>query len=71
MIEITGLRNPCKQLDHFQKGLMAATLDRDAEGRLIRKAGVMGIVLEGGIVRVGDAICLELPPGPHRPLEPV
>ena len=71
VIEITGLRNPCKQLDHFQKGLMAATLDRDAEGRLIRKAGVMGIVLEGGIVRVGDAICLELPPGPHRPLEPV
>ena len=71
VIEITGLRNPCKQLDHFQKGLMAATLDRDAEGRLIRKAGVMGIVLEGGIVRAGDAISLELPREPHRPLEPV
>lgn len=71
VIEITGLRNPCKQLDHFQKGLMAATLDRDLEGRLIRKAGVMGIVLAGGIVRAGDAIFLELPPEPHRPLEPV
>jgi MOSC domain-containing protein YiiM len=71
VIEITGLRNPCKQLDQFQKGLMAATLDRDAEGSLVRKAGVMGVVLAGGIVRAGDAICLELPPEPHRPLEPV
>jgi MOSC domain-containing protein YiiM len=71
VIEITGLRNPCKQLDQFQKGLMAATLDRDAEGSLVRKAGVMGVVLAGGIVRAGDAICLERPPEPHRPLEPV
>ena len=71
LIEITGLRNPCKQLDQFQQGLMAATLERDGEGRLIRKAGVMGIVLAGGIVRAGDAIWLELPPEPHRPLEPV
>lgn len=71
LIEITGLRNPCRQLDQFQKGLMAATLDRDPQGRLIRKAGVMAIVIESGIVRAGDAIMLELPPGPHIALAPV
>lgn len=71
LIEITGLRNPCLQLDKFRKGLMAATLERDPEGRLIRKAGVMAIVIEGGIVRAGDAISLELPPEPHIRLAPV
>jgi MOSC domain-containing protein YiiM len=71
IVEITGLRNPCVQLDRFQKGLMAATLDRDANGGLVRKAGVMAIVLEGGEVRLGDPIRVELPDGPHRPLTPV
>ncbi|HEV7252617.1 MAG TPA: MOSC domain-containing protein [Mesorhizobium sp.] len=71
VVEITGLRNPCRQLDGFQDGLMAAVLDRDAEGRLIRKAGVMGVVLEGGVVRPGDAIAVALPPLPHRRLERV
>jgi MOSC domain-containing protein YiiM len=70
-VEITGLRNPCVQLDTFQKGLMAATLDKDADGNLIRKAGVMGIVLVGGEIRPGDAIAIELPVGAHRPLQPV
>lgn len=70
-IEITGLRNPCLQLDHFQDGLMGATLDRDAEGNLVRKAGIMGIVLEGGTVQVGDTIEVTLPPEPHKPLERV
>ena len=70
-LEITGLRNPCVQLDTFQKGLMAATLDKDADGNLIRKAGVMGIVLTGGDVFPGDPIGIELPPLPHRPLAPV
>ncbi|MEM7802648.1 MAG: MOSC domain-containing protein [Chloroflexota bacterium] len=70
-IEITGLRNPCKQLDHFQDGLMAATLDRDDAGNLIRKAGVMGIVLEGGTIRRGDSIEVALLPLPHKPLERV
>lgn len=71
IVEITGLRNPCYQLDHIQPGLMAATLDRDAQGNVIRKAGVMGIVITGGVVRLGDAIRVQLPPEPHRPLEPV
>ena len=70
-VEVTGLRNPCSQLDDFQPGLMAATLGRDEQGRLIRKAGVMGIVLAGGTVRPGDSIRVELPPEPRRPLVPV
>lgn len=70
-VEITGLRNPCVQLDTFQKGLMAATLDKDASGNLIRKAGIMSIVLVGGEVKAGDPITVELPAGDHRPLQPV
>lgn len=70
-VEVTGLRNPCSQLDSIHEGLMAATLDRDANGALIRKAGVMSVVLEGGMVRAGDAIVVELPPEPHQPLERV
>ncbi|MBN9386793.1 MAG: MOSC domain-containing protein [Chloroflexi bacterium] len=71
VIEITGLRNPCLQLDGFQPGLMKAVLDRDAQGNLVRKAGVMTIVITGGVVRPGDPITIELPPEPHKPLEPV
>jgi MOSC domain-containing protein YiiM len=70
-IEVTGLRNPCAQLDRFQQGLTAAMLDRAADGSLIRKAGVMGVVLAGGVVRPGDPITVTLPPGAHRPLQPV
>jgi MOSC domain-containing protein YiiM len=70
-VEVTGLRNPCAQLDGIQRGLMAATLDRDEEGTLVRKAGVMAIVLTSGEVRPGDPIRVELPPLPHRRLEPV
>jgi len=71
VIEVTGLRNPCAQLDGFQQGLMAAVLDRDAEGNLVRKAGIMAIVLSGGEIRPGDAITVELPPPPHHALGPV
>ena len=70
-LEVTGLRNPCRQLDLFQAGLMQAVLDRDEQGRLVRKAGVMSIVLASGLVRAGDSIRIELPPEPHRGLEPV
>lgn len=71
VVEVTGLRNPCAQLDGIQQGLMAATLDRDADGNLIRKAGVMAIVLTGGEVRPNDPIRVELPAEPHTPLAPV
>jgi hypothetical protein len=71
VVEVTGLRNPCRQLDGLQIGLMAATLDRAADGSLIRKAGVMAIVVTGGIIGPGDPIHVELPPRPHVPLQPV
>lgn len=71
VVEITGLRNPCIQIDRFHKGLMAATLDKDPDGNLIRKAGVMSVVLADGDVRAGDAVRVELPAGLHRPLLPV
>jgi MOSC domain-containing protein YiiM len=70
-VQVTGLRNPCVQLDRFMPGLMAATLDRDATGGLIRKAGIMAVVLQGGVVRPGDPIEVVLPPEPHRRLLPV
>ncbi|HEX8432919.1 MAG TPA: MOSC domain-containing protein [Longimicrobium sp.] len=70
-VEVTGLRNPCSQLDAFQPGLMAAVLGRDARGGLVRKAGIMATVLAGGDVRPGDEIVVELPPEPHRPLDRV
>lgn len=71
IVEVKGLRNPCFQLDSLRAGLMAATLDKDSDGNLIRKAGVMGIVITGGEVRPGDAIRLELPAEPHLPLPTV
>lgn len=71
VIELTGLRNPCSQLDRFQRGLTAAVLDRDAAGRLVRKAGVMAVVLAAGPVLPGDPIRIERPGGIARPLEPV
>ncbi len=70
-IMITGLRNPCKQLDSLKEGLMKAVLDKDEEGNLIRKAGVMGIVLEGGEVKIGNSITVELPSKPYQKLERV
>lgn len=71
LVEITGLRNPCQQLNGLQEGLMGAVLDRDDQGRLIRLAGIMGVVVEGGELLVGAEIAIELPPKPHHPLEPV
>lgn len=71
VIEVTGLRNPCVQLDGIAQGLMAATLDRDEQGNLVRQAGVMSIVLAGGDVRPGDPIRVALPPWPQCPLAPV
>ncbi len=71
VVEVTGLRNPCVQLDRISRGLMAATLDRDEHGDLVRRAGVMAIVAAGGQVRPGDGLEVEEPAGPHRPLRPV
>jgi MOSC domain-containing protein YiiM len=70
-IELTGLRNPCVQIDRFQRGLLGAVLDRGPDGHLVRKAGVMAVVVAPGEVRAGDEVAVHLPPGPHRPLERV
>ncbi len=71
VLEVTGLRNPCAQIDNWQKGLLSAVLDRGANGELIRKSGIMSVVLRGGQVRAGDRIIVELPPPPFVPLERV
>jgi MOSC domain-containing protein YiiM len=71
VVEITGLRNPCVQLDDLQKGLLAQVLQRGPDGSVIRRAGVMAIVHAGGVVRAGDPIAVAPPAGPHLVLEPV
>jgi MOSC domain-containing protein YiiM len=71
VIELTGLRNPCAQLDGLQRGLLAATLARDESGALVRKAGVMAVVVASGDVRPGDAVAVDVPAGLTRALEPV
>lgn len=71
VLRLTGLRNPCEQLDRFQPGLMAALVHRAPDGRLVRKAGVMSVVVSGGEVRPGDELRVRLPAEPHRALERV
>jgi len=70
-LEVTGLRNPCRQLDGLAPGLMAAVLGRDELGGLVRKAGIMAIVVTGGLVATADPITVELPPQPYVRLAPV
>ena len=69
VIELTALRNPCNQIDDYQKGLLNAVVDRGEEGNIIRKAGVMGIVLMGGTIRPRDSIIFDIPAEPHHQLE--
>ncbi|NUP17214.1 MAG: MOSC domain-containing protein [Streptomyces sp.] len=71
VLEVTGLRNPCLQIDNFQAGLLKQVVGRDEAGNIVHKAGIMSIVREGGVVRPGDTIEAELPSGPHKPLERV
>jgi hypothetical protein len=71
LVEVTGLRNPCVQIEAFQPGLLKAVLGRDADGNLIRKAGVMAVVLQGGEVHPGDSIGITFPALPYRALERV
>ena len=71
VLEVTGLRNPCAQIERFRPGLLAAVLDRGPNGELIRYAGIMTLARMGGAIRPGDQIEVELPPTPLLPLEPV
>ncbi|MCL2552272.1 MAG: MOSC domain-containing protein [Actinomycetia bacterium] len=71
VVEVTGLRNPCLQIDRFRSGLLKQVAGRDESGAVVRKGGIMGVVLTGGELRPGDAVTVELPATPHRPLERV
>jgi MOSC domain-containing protein YiiM len=71
VLKVTGLRNPCVQLDSYQKGLTQAVLSKDSEGNLILKAGIMAVVVNGGTVKLNDLINLELPNSPHEKLKRV
>lgn len=71
VLRITGLRNPCLQIENFETGLLKAVVDKDANGDIVRKAGVMAIVLAGGVVKPGDVISVRLPPLPHEKLDRV
>ncbi|PIU07736.1 MAG: MOSC domain-containing protein [Methylobacterium sp. CG08_land_8_20_14_0_20_71_15] len=71
VLEITGLRNPCVQIEQFLPGLLKAVVDKGSNGDVILKAGIMTVVREGGAIRPGDPISVELPPMPHLPLERV
>lgn len=68
VLEVTGLRNPCSQIERFQPGLLAAVIDRGPRGEVIRKTGVMAVAVAGGTMRAGDPVRVALPPEPHRAL---
>jgi hypothetical protein len=71
VVEVTGLRNPCLQIENFSTGMLGEVVGRDDAGDVVRRAGIMSVVLTGGDIRPGDPITVELPEGPHRPLQPV
>ena len=71
VVEVTGLRNPCLQIENFSTGMLGEVVGRDEDGSIVRRAGIMSIVLTGGVVRPGDRIVVELPAAPHQPLQPV
>jgi len=72
VLEVTGLRTPCSQIDRFRTGLQTHLWgQRDAAGQRTRRAGIMSIVLRGGLIHPGDTIVITLPSEPHRPLGPV
>jgi MOSC domain-containing protein YiiM len=71
VVQVTGLRNPCVQLDQFQQGLLKRLVSHDERGNVIRKAGIMSVVLTGGEIHAGDRIDVELPPAPYESLDRV
>ena len=67
-IRVTGLRNPCPQLNRFKRGLMSKVVEKAADGSLVRKCGIMAVVSTEGVVQPGDAITVALPEQPWTPL---
>lgn len=71
LLVLTGLRNPCVQLDSFRDGLQGAMLGRDDDGTLLRKTGVMSVVVNGGDITTGDEIAVSFPPGEPMPMKQI
>ncbi|MFN3509747.1 MAG: MOSC domain-containing protein [Tsuneonella troitsensis] len=71
VLRVTGLRNPCNQIEKFRSGLLQHMIEKRADGSIARKCGIMSVVERSGSIATGDTIRCELPPGPHQPLEPV
>ncbi|GAA3019862.1 MOSC domain-containing protein [Streptomyces fulvorobeus] len=72
VVEVTGLRNPCAKINDFRRGLLQEVFELDAAtGEFVFKCGIMGVVRRSGAVHPGDTVHVELPPGPHTPLERV
>ncbi|WP_016698216.1 MOSC domain-containing protein [Actinoalloteichus spitiensis] len=67
-VRVTGLRNPCHQINRFRPGLLGEVIGKDERGEVVRRAGIMGVVARGGEIRPGDAITVDLPAAPHSPL---
>ncbi|MEV5961291.1 MOSC domain-containing protein [Kribbella sp. NPDC051952] len=71
VLEVTGLRSPCRQINNFRPGLLKEVIHTDEDGTVVRKTGVMSIVVVGGIIHPDDPITVVLPDGDHEPLEVV
>ena len=69
IIELTALRNPCVQIENFQTGMLKEVISKDKQGKIMRKLGMMGVVLSGGHVQPNDEITIQLPEQPHKSLE--
>lgn len=71
IIVLTGLRDPCAQIDRHREGLRAAVAFDPGEGPKLFRDGAMAMVVRGGVVRTGDPIGVALPPEPHHPMRKV
>ena len=69
VVELTGLRTPCKLIEDFKPGLLKQVISRDAANKVLAKAGVMAIVLHGGDVHERSPIRVEYPAARHVPLQ--
>jgi len=71
ILEVTGLRSPCQQINTYTPGLLKEVIQTHEDGSIIRKTGIMTVVVTTGGIHPGDPIAVHLPDGPHLPLEVV
>jgi hypothetical protein len=65
-VELRGLRTPCVLVDRFRKGLLKALVRKGEQPRF--RAGVMGVVREGGILFPGNPVKVTISPAPWQAL---